>query len=166
MRSGIFCDIAVLMIAVLSTFSIGLVEAARPINGTLIKSGELNGYGELNIVNNLQEDAVAILTDLDNNTVLSAYVWGNRNYVNISGIEDGQYYLYFVTGRDWDPELGKFMADAGFSMMNKPIDFRTKETWESVSFGIMNVQINATQRSRASDSDEEKALQESFPKAI
>src|SRR5512139_2007247 len=114
MRGGLFFDFIV-MVMMFSTSLIGLVEAARPVNGTLISSGELHGYGELNIVNNLPEDAVAILTDLDNNTVLSAYIWGNRNHVNISGIEDGQYYLYFATGRDWDPELGEFMADAGFS---------------------------------------------------
>jgi hypothetical protein len=164
MRESVFDIIVVAM--VLATLFVGLVEAARPVNGTLMKSGELNGYGELNIVNSLQEDAVAVLTDLDNNTVLSAYVWGNRNYINISGIEDGQYYLYFTTGRDWDPELGEFMADAGYSKMNKAIEFKTTETKEGISFGIMNVEINAVNRSNTGDRDKEKAFKEVFPKAI
>jgi hypothetical protein len=165
MRCGLSID-SIVMAMVLLTLFVGLAEAARPMNGTLIKSGELNGFGEINIQNNLQEDAVAILADLDNNTVLSAYVWGNRNFVNISGIEDGQYFLYFATGRDWDPEIGEFATDAGFSMMNKPIEFKTKETWEGVTFGIMNVQINSTWRSSIDDSDNAKAFKKGFPKAI
>ncbi|MCJ7444919.1 MAG: hypothetical protein MUO26_10385 [Methanotrichaceae archaeon] len=154
-------DFSIIIIALIFAILVGFVEAARPVNGTFIKPAELNGYGELSIVNSLQEDSVAILTDLDNNTIFSVYIWGNKNFVNISGIEDGLYFMYFATGRDWDPELGEFLTDVGFSMMKDKLGFKTMRTSGGSSTSIVIVEIYSV-----SEAEQNRVAKDIFPQIM
>ncbi|MCL5025258.1 MAG: hypothetical protein M1531_02015 [Chloroflexi bacterium] len=95
--------------------------------GTFLKDSTRNGLGELTVKNGRDLDAVAALTTLDDDTVVSAYIQAGDSFT-IAGIRDGTYYLYFTSGEDWDDEVSRFTRKARLSRFEDTLTFQTTTT--------------------------------------
>ncbi len=87
------------------------------------------GNGELEIDNGLSNDAVIILA-LTNNpkyTLMSVYVKAESSFT-ATGIDDGIYYVYFMTGMDWDSNTNKFTQNLIYKRFDDTFDF-TNYDW-------------------------------------
>jgi len=138
MMVGKKCMISLLLIFFcvfsLCGFSLAYAQENRLKTGTYIKDADRTGYGELSITNGMYNDAVAMLTTLENKTILSVYIRGNNDNFTISGIQDGDYYLYFTSGQGWNSSLKEFEEDADYSMLNSTLNYVTKEDKEGILY--------------------------------
>ena len=99
----------------------------RLSNGAVIRDSQRNGEGKFAVENGNATDAVLALTDMKSVTVVSFYVQGN-NTATISGLRDGTYYIYFMTGEDWDNAAGKFTRNVRRSRFEDTLDYATTAT--------------------------------------
>ncbi len=91
----------------------------------------LDGYGELEIDNGLDLDAVAVLATLANETVISVYIWAN-NKVTVTGIRDGTYKLFFMLGEDWDEAQGRFTRKVAYKVFEDVFPYTTTSTTATI----------------------------------
>ena len=77
----------------------------RPETGTYIRDMHRDGYGLLVIYNNWTMDTVAVLTDKNVKPKLAVYLRA-KDALEIDGIEDGKYGLYFTIGEGWNAGEG------------------------------------------------------------
>lgn len=105
--------------------SIPSTPAISLANGTILKKNNtyLRGYGELQIKNGTNFDAVAKLIR-GGTSVLTVYIKANNSYT-ILDISDGIYWLAFVQGLDWDSTTQKFRRDTQYSVFEDTFDFIT-----------------------------------------
>jgi hypothetical protein len=97
-------------------------------NGTIIKKiGSLNGQGILRIDNGQDVDAVAILSKLNDPSMIAVYIQRNHQFT-ITGIENGIYELYFQLGEDWDSEQTTFTQRRSLARFENPFEFRTTDS--------------------------------------
>jgi len=82
-------------------------SAERPETGTYIRDTARNGYGLLVIYNNWTMDTVAVLTDRWDKPKVAVYL-RTRDALEIEGIRDGEYGLYFTIGDGWNASAGDF----------------------------------------------------------
>jgi hypothetical protein len=102
--------------------SLGLSQpSARPDTGTYIKDMDRSGYGVLIVHNNWTMDTVAVLTDRKVKPLLAVYL-RSMDTLKITGIEDGEYGLYFTIGNLWDAKAGKFRSVLGYYRYNQPLN--------------------------------------------
>ena len=73
----------------------------RTETGTYFRDMQRDGYGLLAIHNNWTMDTVAVLTDRNLKPLLVVYL-RSRESIEIKGINDGDYELYFTIGDQWD----------------------------------------------------------------
>jgi hypothetical protein len=99
----------------------------RLSNGAVIHDSQRNGEGKFTVENGNATDAVLALTDMKNVTAVSFYVQGN-NTATISGLRDGTYYIYFMSGEDWDSAAGRFTRNVRRSRFEDTIDYETTAT--------------------------------------
>jgi len=94
-------------------------------NGTILKKNNsyLQGYGELQIKNGTNLDAVAKLIRAGA-SVLTVYIKANSTYTMLD-ISDGTYWLAFAQGLDWDSTTQKFRRNTQFSVFEDTFDFAT-----------------------------------------
>lgn len=98
-------------------------------NGTMIKSGVLNGNGHLEVQNGLDRDAVVKLVPTMTKQCTAFFYVASKSTCKIEGIPDGQYNLLFCTGTDWDEHKKSFTRDKRFSRFQDPSGWNTtKET--------------------------------------
>ncbi len=71
-----------------------LAQELRPETGTVIKESKMDGRGELDIINNGADDAVAVLAVNGTGIVDAAVYIRAGDIFNLIGIEDGSYDLY------------------------------------------------------------------------
>ena len=95
------------IIFILCTLSVSQ-PSDRPETGTYIRDMHRDGYGLLVIYNNWTMDTVAVLTDKNVKPKLAVYLRA-KDALEINGIEDGKYGLYFTIGEGWNAGEGKFV---------------------------------------------------------
>ncbi|MHB1293809.1 MAG: hypothetical protein ACYC4R_02320 [Anaerolineae bacterium] len=110
----------------------------RPPTG-MLEDHAPGGYGELNIKNGTSADALVVLTTLDGQAVKSAYIWMAESF-NMTGIQDGEYLLYYSKGEAFDAATHRFTQNATYQKMDTTIPFSTTETqytvWEITLYGV------------------------------
>jgi len=116
------------------------LPAARPETGHVIRDIDRSGYGQLVVHNGWTMDTVAVLTDLDANPLIAAYL-RSKDTLNITEIEDGSYGLYFTIGNLWDPKEGRFASVYGYYRYNTPLVFETEETDEDIEYSIFELNL-------------------------
>lgn len=110
--------------------------------GTIIKDSPRNGYGELVIKNELNnQDAVAVLTPIGSKTPLIAIYIRAGDFFPIKGIEDGSYDLYFSLGEDWDDQQGQFTRKASPQRFVEPLSFQTVPVTGGVQYTSITVTL-------------------------
>lgn len=121
-------------------------SAERPESGTYIKDTNRNGYGLLVIYNNWTMDTVAVLTDRWDKAKVAAYLRA-KDAIEIDGIRDGSYGLYFTIGSGWNSSAGKFDEVYGYYHYNEPMLFETTEVGDEIEYTILELDLyeaNAT----------------------
>jgi hypothetical protein len=121
-----------------------LAQELRPETGTVIKESKMDGRGELDIINNGADDAVAVLVVNKTGIVDAAVYIRAGDIFNLIGIEDGSYDLYLKQGQSWNPGLQRFTANFSQSRMHDPITFETIK----VPVGIRHSAAQITIRER------------------
>ena len=122
-RALLYAALAVLILCSLSASQ----SAERPETGTYIKDSTRNGYGLLVVYNNWTMDTVAVLTDRWDKPKVAVYLRA-KDALEIEGIKDGQYSLYFTIGDGWNSSAGKFNQVYGYYHYNDPMIFETDDT--------------------------------------
>jgi hypothetical protein len=99
-------------------------------NGYYLVDRMNGGPGQLDIDNGLSKDAVIVLVKTydPGYVLMSVYVKANSMYT-ATGIDDGTYYIYYMTGVDWDDESHTFTRSASYERYEDEFDF-TNYDWE------------------------------------
>jgi hypothetical protein len=99
----------------------------RLANGTLIRSGRLDGYGKLEINNGLSYDAAAKLVARLNDECVAYFYIAAGAVHSLAGVPDGNYRLLFAVGEDWDSQTELFSRASGVSEFDRPLAFETRQ---------------------------------------
>lgn len=99
------------------------VSFPRPPTG-VIKRYVTGGWGELTVENGSGKDGVIILTRLNDQPLLAAYIRAAGSLL-IDGIPDGVYRIYFSQGEAWDSERNQFARDVSLQRFEDTLDFTT-----------------------------------------
>jgi hypothetical protein len=75
--------------------------------------------------------------------VLSEVYIRQGDHVNLTGIDDGSYDLYFRIGESWNSSAARFDINASSSRMEGPLVFETLQTPEGVKYTWGQVTLNA-----------------------
>jgi len=119
-----------------------LALESRPETGTVIKESKMDGWGELDIINNGADDAVSALKENQTGIVVAAVYIRGGDVFKLVGIEDGGYDLYFKLGQSWNTSLQRFEANAGQSRMDDPLTFETVRVPEGILYCMAQVTLN------------------------
>ena len=98
-----------------------------------------DGYGLLVIYNNWTMDTVAVLTDKRVKPKLAVYLRA-KDVLEISGIEDGEYGIYFTIGEGWDAGSGKFEKVYGY-YRDRTVTFETKDVGDEIEYTIQELDL-------------------------
>ncbi len=129
------------ILAILILCSAALAQSrARPETGTYIRDTERSGYGVLTIHNDWTMDTVAVLTDEDVKPLVAVYL-RSKDSLQITGIKDGKYGLYFTVGNLWDADAGRFRSVLGYYRYNAPLSFETDETDEDIEYSVFELNL-------------------------
>jgi hypothetical protein len=98
--------------------------------GTYLLNDMTGGTGDLSIDNSLDVDAVVILckTSDTKHPLMSVYVKAESTFDAV-GIDDGTYYIYDMTGLDWDSSAKKFTRSLNYERFDDSFDF-TNYDWD------------------------------------
>ncbi len=97
--------------------------------GTFIVQNLTGGQGQLIIDNGLLNDSVIILTSTsDQKKVLSSVYVKRRCTYTITGIPDGSYTVYELTGMDWDSNAKLFTESDMYVKLDGSMNFVTTST--------------------------------------
>ena len=119
-----------------------LAQESRPDTGTFIKESMMDGRGELDIINNGADDAVAALKENKTGILVGAVYIRGGDVFKLIGIEDGSYDLYFKQGQSWNASLQKFDDEAGQSRMDDPLTFETVRVPEGIRYSMVEITLN------------------------
>ena len=136
--SRMLLSIAILVL-LLSISQCSAQSVDRPETGTYIKDMNRNGYGLLVIYNNWTMDAVAIITDKKVKPKLAVYLRA-KDALEIDGIKDGEYNLYFTIGDNWNSSAGKFDTVYGY-YRERPMTFETKDVGDEIEYTILELDL-------------------------
>ena len=118
-----------------------LAQELRPETGTVIKESKMDGRGELDIINNVADDVVAVLVVNKTGIVDAAVYIRAGDIFNLIGIEDGSYDLYLKQGQSWNAGLQRFIANFSQSRMSDPITFETIKIPERIRHSVAQITI-------------------------
>ena len=138
MRQKTMC--LIILILLFGVSSTQAKPADRPETGTYIRDMHRDGYGLLVIYNNWTMDTVAVLTDKKVKPKLAVYLRA-KDALEVSGIEDGEYGLYFTIGDGWNAAEGKFDNVYGYYRYNTPMIFETKDVGEEIEYTILELDL-------------------------
>jgi len=130
-RKIIYLIILILLLVVLTQ----ALPAARPETGTIIRDTIRNGDGLLVIYNNWTMDTVAVLTDRWDKPKVAVYL-RTKDALEIDGLKDGEYSLYFTIGSGWNSSAGDFETVYNHVLF-PPMVFETDDT----NYTIQEVQL-------------------------
>jgi len=119
-----------------------LAQESRPATGTVIKESMMDGRGELDIINNGADDAVAVLIVNKTGFVVAAVYIRGGDVFKLTGIEDGSYDLYFKQGQSWNSSLQRFDDETGQSRMDDPLTFETVRVPEGILYSMAQITLN------------------------
>ncbi|OGJ55214.1 hypothetical protein A2880_02795 [Candidatus Peribacteria bacterium RIFCSPHIGHO2_01_FULL_49_38] len=122
--------------------------------GTILKkrSAYLQGYGELEIKNGTNEDAVAKLIR-DGTSVLTIYIKANSTYT-MKDVSDGTYWLAFAQGIDWDADTKTFSRNVGYSSFEETFDFVTTDSQYTIFEVTLNPVVGGTAETETVDASQ------------
>lgn len=132
MRQTAACLIILLFVSILIAPA---HSAARPETGTIIRDTIRSGDGLLVIYNNWTMDTVAVLTDRWDKPKVAAYL-RTKDSLEIDGLKDGEYSLYFTIGSGWNSSAGDFETVYNHVLF-PPMVFETDDT----NYTIQEVQL-------------------------
>jgi hypothetical protein len=124
MRQKTMC--LVMLILLFGVSSTQALSSDRPETGTYIRDMNRNGDGLLVIYNNWTMDTVAVLTDRWDKPKVAVYL-RTKDALEIDGISDGEYSLYFTIGNGWDSSAGDFETVYNHVLF-PPMVFETDDT--------------------------------------
>jgi hypothetical protein len=114
--------------------------ADRTETGTYFRDMQRDGYGLLAIHNNWTMDTVAVMTDRNLKPLVVVYL-RSRESIEIKGINDGDYELYFTIGDQWDGKAGRFQSVYGYYRYNTPLLFLTDEAGDEIMYSIFELDL-------------------------
>jgi len=119
--------------------------------GTVLKRNNtyLSGYGELEIKNGTDLDAVAKLIR-GGTSIFTVYIKANSTYI-IKDISDGMYWLAFAQGSNWDSTTQKFRRNIQYSAFDETFDFSTTNTQYTIFEVTLNPVIGGTAETSSVD---------------
>jgi len=120
--------------------AVDAAQTARPETGTYIRDMRRDGYGLLVIYNNWTMDTVAVLTDRWDKPRIAVYL-RTRDALEIDGIRDGEYGLYFTIGKGWNSSAGKFDDVYGYYHYNDPMIFETDDVGDEIEYTILELDL-------------------------
>lgn len=118
-----------------------LAEADRPESGTLIRESDMTGRCQLDIINNASDDLAAYLCTMREETVRAAVFIRGGDAFNLTGVEDGSYYLYFRQGQGWNASRKAFDINASSSRMREPLLFQTISTADRIQYSWIEITL-------------------------
>jgi hypothetical protein len=136
-----------------------LAEDARPATGTFLKESPMDGRGVLSIINNGNDDAVAVLSEAGRGIKSAVFIRAEDNF-NITGIDDGSYDLYFLQGQSWNSSTSRFDVGLRRSRTNEPMAFKTTSTAEGISYSMWDVTLEEVANGNV---DKDPVSEEEFP---
>jgi len=124
-----------------------LPAAKDPVHTTL-PNGELlldrragaSGDGVLRVTNDGTKDAVLMLAK-GGAVVLSVAVDAGRA-ARLDGVPDGDYDLYYTTGKDWDRSLSTFSRHCEFHRFTTPTTFRTSPVATGSAYTVQTIAVH------------------------
>lgn len=111
------------------------LPADRPETGTYIRDMHRDGYGLLVIYNNWTMDTVAVLTDRWDKPRVAVFLRA-KDALEVDGIRDGEYSLYFTIGDGWNSSTGDFETVYNHVLF-PPMVFETDDT----DYTILEVEL-------------------------
>lgn len=119
-------------------------KVSRPPTGIMSQSIDFNREGSLFIKNGSGYDSVAILTTVTDTPLCGVFLRTGDEY-NLTGIPDGTYFLYFISGNDWQPGPQKFSDPIGSFRFEERFDYATEQegdsiytsAWEITLYGVV-----------------------------
>jgi hypothetical protein len=111
----------------------------RAFNGSILidhRVGE--GKGEFKAENGTTNDGIIVLTDLDGRVLVAFYVRAGSEYT-LTDLPDGNYFIFFSMGEDWDGDDLRFTTSPSFEKFEEPFEYITKAT----KFTIWRITLHA-----------------------
>lgn len=137
-KTGIYL---ISVIIILTLFLVQAQVSSRPETG-ILKDMSRTGHGILIIHNNWNTDSEVLLANQQDKPLMAVYIRLKESF-NVTGIDDGEYRLYFTTG-SWDNQAGKFLKTSGYNRYKPYLTFETKETKEEIEYSINELSLHAT----------------------
>ncbi|VVB72669.1 Uncharacterised protein [uncultured archaeon] len=116
------------------------LSSDRPETGTTIKDMNRDGNGLLTIHNNWTMDTVAVLTNKWTKPLLVVYL-RSKDSLDIEGIPDGKYSLYFTVGDQWNGTAGRFNEVYGYYRYSTPLEFETTDSGSDIEYSIYELDL-------------------------
>jgi hypothetical protein len=109
--------------------------------GTYLIRRVRSGLGELTVQNGLDVDAVVQATRPNGRTVIAVYIRAGKSYT-VARIPDGNYVLYFRTGRCWTAREGRFLYPQDSRRFERPLSFHTQRLATETRYSTFTVTLN------------------------
>ena len=110
----------------------------RPLTGLLYAAQQRDARGELTVVNGTPMDSVVILVR-DNVPQMSAYIRSNDT-LEVGGISDGRYQIYFSTGNEWNGK--EFTVNAVYQKFRDMLSFTTQVTDDLITYATWKITLH------------------------
>lgn len=136
-RITLLAGIATMILCCISVLALD----SRPETGTFIKESMMDGRGELDIINNGADDAVAVLIVNKTGFVVAAVYIRGGDVFKLTGIESGSYDLYFKQGQSWNSSLQRFDDETGQSRMDDPLTFEAVRVPEGIRYSMAQITL-------------------------
>jgi hypothetical protein len=112
----------------------------RPFTG-VVERNMWGGAGELTIQNDDVRDAFIVLSSLNDQPVVAAYVRAGE-FLRITRIQDGTYYLYFSMGDKWNSEAGRFTESVSYERSETKYSFTTRYGRRGTEYSIWEITLH------------------------
>jgi hypothetical protein len=117
----------------------------RPATG-ILEDRSAGGQGQLLVKNGTDADALVVLAGLDDVAVITGYI-RNAESLNITGIPDGVYRLYFSKGEGFSKETHRFTRNATYQRLDATLEFTTTTTqytgYEVTLYGVVGGNVGS-----------------------
>lgn len=123
--------------------------------------GYLDGLGELTIRNEMEDrDAVAILTLPDTTFILAVYIQARDTHC-IEKIRNGNYFLWFALGKNWNSSTFRFQEKASYERFEELFSFVTIQEQDGIVYSAYEVTLYPVPKGNATT---EEIPEKNFPK--
>jgi hypothetical protein len=100
----------------------------RPLNGTLVYDRRMDyGPGTLTVENMTLNDGLVVLTSLTNDPVVGFFIRSTEEFT-LTGLQDGDFLLYFTFGHAWDGNKNTFMVVETVKKMDQVLEFYSDDS--------------------------------------